>query len=102
MVKKSKKVIWSHEAIEQLSQIHSYIKKQSPSGAKKVISDIFSQTGKLAYTQQGCRADELKQKNDGTYRVLFVYHYRISFRITIDQIHILRIRHISQEPFIEA
>jgi len=100
MVRKSKEIIWSKEAIHELSEINAYIKKQSPSGAQKVIKEILSNTRKLSRLWDGLRADELKEDNDGTYKVMFVYHYRITFRVQKTQIYILRIRHTSMEPFI--
>lgn len=98
MVRKNKAVIWSKEAVEELSEIHTYIKKQSPTAAQKVINQILSHTRQLQKHWQGFRTDELKEKNDGSYRVTFVYHYRITFRIQKEQIHVLRIRHTSREP----
>lgn len=100
MVKKLKQVVWSEMAIRQLSEIHTYIKKQSPVGAQKVVKEILKSTSKLGKTNKELRVDELKRKHDGSYRVLFVYHYRISFRVFTNQIYFLRIRHTSQEPFL--
>ncbi|WP_117601793.1 type II toxin-antitoxin system RelE/ParE family toxin [Flavipsychrobacter stenotrophus] len=45
-----------------------------------------------------CPIDQYKISNDGNYRSLFLFHYRISYVIRKDEIEILRIRHTSMKP----
>lgn len=98
MVSKLKEVIWSKEAVEELEEIHEYLKKRSEWVAKKVIHEILIQTAKLNRDWNLCEKDELKDGNDGSYKVIFVYHFRITYRIKAKQIHVLRVRHTSREP----
>lgn len=42
--------------------------------------------------------DKYKLTNDGTYRAFELYHYRISYKISIDTIRIVRMRHTSRSP----
>ena len=40
----------------------------------------------------------MKIPNDVNYRAYEIYSYRISYKITSKEIHILRIRHTSRNP----
>lgn len=93
-------VVWSKDAELELKNIFSEIKKQSPGGAKKVLSEILDQTSKLNHFWNRFREDELKENNDGSYRVCFVYLYRITYKVKDSGIYILRIRHCGQEPLL--
>lgn len=42
--------------------------------------------------------DEMKISNNGNYRAFEIYSYRISYKITFEAIHVLRIRHSNKSP----
>lgn len=42
--------------------------------------------------------DRFKFDNDGSFRAFEEFKYRVAYKITEDQIRILRIRHTSREP----
>jgi hypothetical protein len=42
--------------------------------------------------------DRFMLNNNGSYRAFTVYHYRITYKVNRDSIHILRMRYTSQEP----
>ncbi|MHC0440655.1 type II toxin-antitoxin system RelE/ParE family toxin [Flavobacterium sp. 3-210] len=44
------------------------------------------------------KTDKQKTHNDGSFRVYSVYNYAISYQITEDFIHILRVRHSARKP----
>ena len=94
----AKKVIWSDFAKEQLKEIYRYIKKDSETNAKKVRTKILESTRILSSGKEIYKADEFKQNNKGNYRAFIVYSYRISYKIELDKIEILRVRHTSREP----
>ncbi len=98
MVKKKRKVIWDLEAVKSLKEIYKYIYKASPQGANKVRDEILATTKKLPADPEIFVADSLKIDNDGSYRVFYIYSYRVVYKITPDSILILRIRHTSREP----
>lgn len=99
MVKtKPYKVIWSNLAKEQLKEIYQYIKKDSEISAKKVRAQILTSTRLLATGKEIYKADELKEDNKGNYRAYILYSYRITYKIELNSIQILRVRHTSREP----
>ena len=81
-----------------MKEIYNYIYQASPQGAKKVKDEILATVKKLPTDSQIFVADDLKVDNDGSYRVFYIYSYRIVYKITPDSILILRIRHTSREP----
>jgi plasmid stabilization system protein ParE len=95
-----KKIIWSEDALLQLEDIHFYIFFESKSIriADKVIETIFDSTEILISKPEIYELDEQRKPNDGTFRAYYVYNYKISFRITNQEIQILRVRHTSRKP----
>ena len=97
-MKNNLNVFWDIEATKHLREIYKYIKKSSPEGAKKVRDEIFDVIKKLPANPEMFPVDDLKENNDGNYRVFYIYSYRIVYKITPDSILILRVRHTSREP----
>ena len=95
-----KRIIWSVDALNQLEYIHFYILFESKSIniADKVVENVFESTKILETNPEIYKLDDLKTKNDGSFRVYFVYNYMISFRIINDSVLILRVRHTSRRP----
>jgi len=81
-----------------LHEIYEYVKKVSLQGANKIRSEILATTKTLPVNPEIFALDLLKENNDGTYRVFYIYSYRVVYRITEENILILRIRHTSREP----
>lgn len=90
-----KKIIWSTDALNQLEDIHFYIffESKSLTIADKVINTIFESTEILKTQPEIYKLDKQRTNNDGTFRVYSVYEYSISYKITVDTIYILRVRH---------
>lgn len=91
-------VIWSDVAKNQLNAAHEYIKQDSLQNAKKVIAEIVNAIIALASNPERHLLDKYKLTNDGTYRAFELYRYRISYKISIDTIRIVRMRHTSRSP----
>jgi plasmid stabilization system protein ParE len=94
-----KELIWSVKSLEQLEDIHFYILFESKSIriADKVIEVIFDSAIILESTPEIYKLDDLKVNNDGSFRVYFVYNYMITYRISEENIQILRVRHTSRK-----
>lgn len=97
-MKNNLNVFWDIEATKHLREIYKYIKMSSPEGAKKVRDEIFDVIKKLPANPEMFPVDDLKENNDGNYRVFYIYSYRIVYKIAPDSILILRVRHTSREP----
>lgn len=95
-----KEIIWSKTAQNQLEKIFFYLFKETKSKniPNKVIDTIYNSVTILSTNWEIYELDEMKISNDGNYRAYEVYSYRISYKITAKEIHILRIRHTSQNP----
>ena len=72
-------VIWTIKAIEQVEQIGSFIEKDSPFQARRVVRLIIKETRKLReHTRIGKRIPEIQED---PYRELRVFSYRILYKI---------------------
>lgn len=92
------KVTWGFEAKEQLREIYGHIRKESAQGAKKVKDAILARARELPSNPYMYEQDKYKIDNPGNYRAFVVYSYRIAYKVTEENILILRIRHTSREP----
>jgi addiction module RelE/StbE family toxin len=91
-------VIWSNSAKAELKKAYDYIALESLQNAKMVINTLIDLTVELPEHPEKHPTDELKKDNNGSWRAFEAYHYRISYRITNDQIRIIRMRHTSRSP----
>jgi plasmid stabilization system protein ParE len=76
----------------------SIIKKDSPANADKVGEGILKITHALSDKPEKYPPEKFKKDNLGNYRVFEKYSYRVSYKIPVKRIKILRIRHVKQEP----
>ncbi|WP_445710307.1 type II toxin-antitoxin system RelE/ParE family toxin [Flavobacterium sp.] len=93
-----KVVVWDTLALLELEDIFDYLKDKSFSSAKKDVTSIVDLTEGLSKDYEIYDVDKFKSSNDGSYRALEEYNYRISYRITSNQIRILKVRHTSRNP----
>ncbi len=85
-------VIWTIKAVEQVEQISSFIEKNSPFQARRVVQLIIRETRKLRdHTRIGKMIPEVQEDR---YRELRVFSYRILYRILDeDRIAIIGVVH---------
>lgn len=99
MVQKKIKIIeWTKDAAEQYYKILGYLQEKAPEAIDIVGSTLLDAIDDFAFQYNSYPPDRFKKNNDGTYKALVVFSYRISYRITDTKIYILRIRHTSREP----
>ena len=91
-------VIWTKEAKDELRKAFLYIRMSSLQNAEMVRDDIINATIVLAKHPEKHALDKFKTDNDGTWRAFEKYHYRVSYRITPNEIRIVRLRHTSKSP----
>jgi len=93
-----KPFIWSDKAVNQFLEILEYISKTSENGSNIVSKKITDKAESLSFSHNHYPLDKLKVKNNGNYRVCFVFRYKISFKCYNTKIEILSIRHTSRTP----
>ena len=78
------KIIWSQEALDDLSSIRIYIENESYYYAKKCIETITSETRRLEnFPRLGRTVPEYESEY---MREIFVYDYRIIYNIEQEEI----------------
>lgn len=88
------KIIWTEYAIEDLNLIHEYISKDSKIYADRVIDRIISKVGQLqSFPNSGRVVPEFA---DNTLRELIQGNYRIVYKVSSNQVSIIRIHHSAQ------
>ncbi len=85
------KLEWSEEALEDIESIATYIEKDSPIYAKSVVSKFFEKAEILEdFTELGRIVPEL---DDVDIREIFVYSYRLIYKINEDTILFVAVVH---------
>jgi addiction module RelE/StbE family toxin len=85
------KLEWSEEALEDIESIATYIEKDSPTYAKSVVSKFFEKAELLEeFSELGRIVPEL---SDITIREIFVYSYRLIYRIYDNKILFVAVVH---------
>jgi plasmid stabilization system protein ParE len=98
MAKKKIKIEWSRSTSTHFQELLEYLMSESEIAASLVGNAILFEIGKLATHPTAYPLDRFKKSNDGNYRALVIYNYRISYYVDRKTIYILRIRHTSREP----
>lgn len=82
---------WSDEALEDIESIATYIEKDSPIYAKSVVFKIFEKAEIIRdFTELGRIVPEL---NDSTIREIFVYSYRLIYKINSNRVLFVAVIH---------
>jgi plasmid stabilization system protein ParE len=85
------KIRWSSEANLWLQDIFSYIAKDNPVAAERVVQGIYNQAQVLeSFPEMGYK---YKHDSESKIRVLLYGHYRIAYLINEDFIDILGVFH---------
>jgi len=91
---------WNKLAVKQLIDAIEYLEENELfTYAEKIENEILTKIGALPQTHYLYQPDRLKKKNDGSFYAFEVDRYRISYRRTLNDIRILRIRHTNRRPF---
>ena len=82
---------WSEEALEDIESIATYIEKDSPIYAKAVVSKFFEKAEILQeFPELGRKVPEF---NDTTIREVFVYSYRLIYKLSQQEILFVAVVH---------
>ncbi|MBE5318913.1 type II toxin-antitoxin system RelE/ParE family toxin [Pedobacter sp. MR2016-19] len=91
-------VVWSYRARLELKKVFDYIALDSLKYAILVRGELIDLTIALSENPEKYPLDKYKINNDGSWRAFEKYRYRISYKITANQIRIVRLRHSSKSP----
>ncbi len=98
MVGKKRKIVWDDVAKEYLKKSIQFIKQDSPQNADKVKGAIRLSIKEIPANPERYPMDKYRKSNNGSYRALELYGFRISYFVSDNEIRIVRIRHTRQEP----
>jgi plasmid stabilization system protein ParE len=99
MVKKEKPVVvWNIRASIYFRKAYEYIMDESYTNAEKVRNGIVKVIDNLPANPGKYLLDKFKKNNQGNYRAFEKYSYRIAYKHTDNEVRIIRMRHVKQEP----
>lgn len=84
------KLVWSATATRELAKVAEYIGPRNPSAATKVETRLRKA---VEHLQQFPRAGRIGRKPGTREIIITEYPYVIRYRLTLDQVQILRIFH---------
>ena len=88
------KVIWSPLSLDRVTEIAKYIAEENKSAAIELVEHLFSRVDQLGkYPESGQVVPELDRSE---IRQLVDSNYRIVYRVEVDNIAILTVRHHRQ------
>ena len=91
-------IYWDQNALRNFLKILDFISEDSVINAKRVKTRINNIVKAIPFHPYMFKEDELRFKNDGSFRVFTKNKIRVSYQISATVIRIVRIRHTSQEP----
>jgi toxin ParE1/3/4 len=89
------KVIWTEIAIEDLRSIHEYISKDSQRYADRFIEKLISRVTQLENFPKSGRV--VPEFDSEVIRELIEGNYRIVYKLSSDQVAIVRIHHAARQ-----
>ena len=95
MVKRIK-IVWDIQAKNSLKHIHDFIKKDSVQNAKKVKKKLLEIAGNLDVFPKKFALE--KYLDDNSIRSVIKWSYKIIYKITPGEIHIIDIFDVRQNP----
>ena len=88
-------IIWTEYAIEDLRLIHEYISKDSKRFADRLVEKIIERVDQLQNFNKSERV--VPEFNSEAIRELIEGNYRIVYKISPNQIAIIRIHHAARQ-----
>lgn len=91
-------IVWDNPARKAFKKQIKHIAEDSIQTAENVKSDILCAIDLIPNNPEKFPVDKFKANNDGSFRAFEKHNLRIAYYVSIDQIRILRVRHVRQEP----
>ncbi|MEC4005761.1 type II toxin-antitoxin system RelE/ParE family toxin [Flavobacterium sp. SUN052] len=95
-----KEIIWTQTSQNQLEDVYFYLLEETKSFeiADKVIDALIISVEILKSNWETYEIDEMRIPTDSNYRAFEKFNYRISYKIDLEKIYIIRVRHTSRNP----
>lgn len=93
-----RKIVWNKHPSGFLKNALKRISEESPLQAERVEEGILSALEKARGNPERYPKDKFKRNNQGDFRAIETFSYRIAYRYTEKELRVLRIRHVKQEP----
>lgn len=91
MVEQERQVVWTRAALECVDEIIATITGSSASAAERVFDELDATAASLStFALRGRTVPEVE---DPAIREVFVFRYRMMYRVSSDQVQILAIVH---------
>jgi toxin ParE1/3/4 len=95
MADRRRRVVWSPSARQALDDAVSYIAKDSLDGALRVLQETLDTADKLGdFSERGRLVPEF---DDANLREVFVYRYRLLYRVFADHVSVVTFLHGSRD-----
>jgi len=94
----ARSVKWDEEALEYLERALEWIASESLLQAENVEQGILEKVKVIVDHPEMFPPDKFKKNNKGNHRAFETHSYRVAYTYSDKELHILRIRHVKQEP----
>jgi plasmid stabilization system protein ParE len=91
-------IVWDTPAKTSFKKQIKHIAEDSIQNAEQVRQDILSAIDLIPSHPEKFPPDKFKTDNNGSFRAFEKHSLRVAYFIGTEQIRILRIRHVRQEP----
>lgn len=83
---------------KSIKQISDHLSLESTKAAEKIVPEIIESIEQLKNNPSRYPLDRFHKNNDPNFSAFEKHYYRIPYRFKENQIWILNIRHVKQEP----
>ena len=90
-----RRVAWTAEAKRTLDEVLDFIARDSPEGARRVLEQALAAARSLSTLAE--RGRVVPERADPAIREIFVYRYRLMYRVGEDAVAILAFIHGARE-----
>ena len=90
-------VIWTPQEKADLKAIYSYISKNSPLNAKKVVTEIINKADNFLALPQEALGKKTPEINQDDIREINIHSWRIIYLTTKTKRHVLTVFHFRRE-----
>jgi len=94
----ARSIKWDDEALEYLESTLEWIADESLLQAENVEKGILEKIEIITTHPERFPPDKFKNNNQGKHRAFETHSYRVAYTYTDEEVQILRVRHVKQEP----